>query len=815
MRPRARPSRPSPPPPRRRRTARAAGRAPARPPSPRQAARPGANRERETAVLEDRLAVALAKIEERKSRAQEVLAGRRAAVEEAARLVGAASGALETARARLEHATHGRRAAEESLTVLKSSREALVASLHAAAVRTAALETTPASRAAFGESARRALAAAGITPSGVLADHFDAASGYETALDAALGAALEAPVLESRAALDAALRAVREGKLGTARFVHPLLDTPFPLKPVDPRVKGIAKELLSPKSAQAPARALPDAVVVANVDDALAIAAVHPERTIVTESGVVVRGAVVEAAGTDVPGEGLFTVRRDLKNLAGESAARSRRSSRRRRLDRGPRGPGRRLRRDAGRGGGAGTRRRARALRSSREGGRRARGGGTREEGDRRPRGRGERTRGRPRPRPGEPRRGRAPRGHSRLRDGDRRENARGARGGARRRQSRAPLRSRGGRFRAQRPRRPDGARPRAHGRRRVRRGPLARSRASRRRARGLPRRVEARRVHALESGASGLAALTAAAGAAAAAERAARTWTARPPRARRPRTPGGAASRRRSTPRAGRRRGPRPRAAPADQDHLVETCRAEFGCLPGELPALERSEEELAVAEDEFEGPGSRRTSCRRRSPSRRLGPVNRGSREYTVRDARFVELSAQKADLEASLAQILETIKTINQTSSARFAEAFAAVNANFGVVFQRLFRGGTASMHLLDEDDPLDSGLEIMAQPPGKRNQTIGLLSGGEKALTAIALLVAIFRFKPSPFCILDEVDAPLDEANIDRFTSLLVELSEETQFVLITHNKRTMETAQALYGVTQEEPGVSKLVSVRFD
>src|SRR5512140_2864102 len=180
-----------------------------------------------------------------------------------------------------------------------------------------------------------------------------------------------------------------------------------------------------------------------------------------------------------------------------------------------------------------------------------------------------------------------------------------------------------------------------------------------------------------------------------------------------------------------------------------------------------------------------------------------------------RLQDLSMQKLDLEKSLEQILETIKTINETSADRFAEAFATINTNFSQLFQRLFRGGTAAMALLDDSDPLESGIEILAQPPGKRNQTIGLLSGGEKALTAVALLMAIFRYKPSPFCILDEVDAPLDEANIDRFTSLLSELSEETQFVLITHSKRTMETAQALYGVTQEEPGVSKLVSVRFD
>ncbi|MDQ5872113.1 MAG: AAA family ATPase, partial [Acidobacteriota bacterium] len=198
------------------------------------------------------------------------------------------------------------------------------------------------------------------------------------------------------------------------------------------------------------------------------------------------------------------------------------------------------------------------------------------------------------------------------------------------------------------------------------------------------------------------------------------------------------------------------------------------------------------------------------------KLGPVNLLAwEEHRVESERLTFLTTQRDDLVRSVNELQESIRKINATSAERFSEAFAAINANFNQTFTRLFRGGMAEMRLLDENDPLESGVEIIAQPPGKRNQSILLLSGGEKALTAIALLMAIFRYRPSPFCILDEVDAPLDEANIDRFTRLLREMTDETQFIAVTHNKRTMETADAMYGVTMEEPGCSKVVSVRFD
>ena len=166
------------------------------------------------------------------------------------------------------------------------------------------------------------------------------------------------------------------------------------------------------------------------------------------------------------------------------------------------------------------------------------------------------------------------------------------------------------------------------------------------------------------------------------------------------------------------------------------------------------------------------------------------------------------------SSIENTTATIKEIDQISRQKFEEAFHKINENFQATFKKLFGGGHAFMKLTDEENSAESGIDVVASPPGKRLQSVLLLSGGEKALTALALLVGIFQYAPSPFCILDEVDAPLDEANVGRFTELVKEMSVQTQFVLITHSKKTMSIAPVLYGVTMQEPGVSKLVSVRF-
>jgi len=196
-------------------------------------------------------------------------------------------------------------------------------------------------------------------------------------------------------------------------------------------------------------------------------------------------------------------------------------------------------------------------------------------------------------------------------------------------------------------------------------------------------------------------------------------------------------------------------------------------------------------------------------------MGPINVDAlQEYNELKERYDLLSAQQSDINESINNLKATIAKLDGETKELFSEAFNAIQIKFKEVFALLFEGGRAELVLLDESNILDSGIEIIAQPRGKKFQSITLLSGGERALTAIALLFAAFLVKPSPFCMLDEVDAPLDEANVTRFIRLIREMSSRSQFITITHNKRTMEMADALYGITMEEPGCSRVVSVRL-
>ncbi len=187
----------------------------------------------------------------------------------------------------------------------------------------------------------------------------------------------------------------------------------------------------------------------------------------------------------------------------------------------------------------------------------------------------------------------------------------------------------------------------------------------------------------------------------------------------------------------------------------------------------------------------------------------------ELGVSEERHLFLTSQRTDIIDSIAATEEALREIKQRSREKFKAAFEAINEHFKQFFIELFGGGRGEMTLLESEDILEAGIEVVAQPPGKRLQNILLLSGGEKAMTAIALVLAIFKYRPSPFCLLDEVDAPLDDANVGRFAAKIAEMSEKTQFIVITHNKRTMESARALYGVTMQEAGVSKIVSVKFE
>jgi chromosome segregation protein len=247
-----------------------------------------------------------------------------------------------------------------------------------------------------------------------------------------------------------------------------------------------------------------------------------------------------------------------------------------------------------------------------------------------------------------------------------------------------------------------------------------------------------------------------------------------------------------------------------ADLDHMEANCLAEVNV---EASALRADEQIARLTGDEL---SAEEETCRTlRQRLEQMGPVNMMALdEYKETAERHGFLEAQRADLVESIENTQETIKEIDLISRSKFDEAFARINENFAQVFARLFQGGQAFLRLTDAENQAESGLDIVASPPGKKLQNVLLLSGGEKSLTALALLLAIFQFQPSPFCALDEVDAALDETNVGRFSDLMHALSKETQFLVVTHSKRMMQAADMIYGVTMQEPGVSKVVSVRL-
>jgi len=247
-----------------------------------------------------------------------------------------------------------------------------------------------------------------------------------------------------------------------------------------------------------------------------------------------------------------------------------------------------------------------------------------------------------------------------------------------------------------------------------------------------------------------------------------------------------------------------------SDADYMEQTAINELGITAVQMrddPAIPRVEGEQLAAEEAM--------YREMRTRLENMGPVNMMAlEEYQESAQRHAFLETQRKDLLDSIENTQKTIREIDVYSRQKFQEAFGRINENFQATFRKLFGGGNAFMRLTDEENTAESGIDVVASPPGKKLQNVLLLSGGEKALTALALLVGIFQYQPSPFCLLDEVDAPLDESNIGRFLELVKEMSSTTQFVLITHSKKTMTAAPVMYGVTMQEAGVSKLVSVRF-
>ncbi len=259
----------------------------------------------------------------------------------------------------------------------------------------------------------------------------------------------------------------------------------------------------------------------------------------------------------------------------------------------------------------------------------------------------------------------------------------------------------------------------------------------------------------------------------------------------------------------------------PVDDDEPAETDSAPAPASsdePNVRPVDEVLGEERSVEQptDRFDATAAQEAIENLRRKIKMLGPVNMEAySEYQAEKERLDVLTRQRQDLLEAEGQLMQTIDTINQTAQRQFMDVFEQIRQNFIKIFASLFVDGEANLQLAEEQDPLEAPIDILARPTGKKIQYIALLSGGEKTLTAIALLFAIYLVKPSPFCILDEVDAPLDDTNIDKFTKILRDFSQDTQFIVVTHNKRTMEAASNIFGITMQEAGVSKVVSVKFN
>jgi chromosome segregation protein len=254
--------------------------------------------------------------------------------------------------------------------------------------------------------------------------------------------------------------------------------------------------------------------------------------------------------------------------------------------------------------------------------------------------------------------------------------------------------------------------------------------------------------------------------------------------------------------------------ASPKPVDDAPDAAEVEDDAAVTSVPQVEAAEPSASPRTDRVMTPDEMVADLR--GKVEKMGAVNiLAIDQFDDLESRHAFLTTQRKDLVDSIASTNEAIRKIDKTTRERFKDAFTVINQNFEVTFTTLFGGGKAGLVLLDDTDQLESGIDIIAQPPGKRLQSVQLLSGGEKALTAMALMFAIFKYRPSPFCLLDEIDAPLDDANIGRFVEMLQGMNDHTQFILITHNRKTMEIANRLYGVTMEEPGVSKLISLQLN